>query len=111
VFGFGPGNQNVASDAEVAAIKLLHAGDLLRGLPLKPLMKVTAIVDPPDFAQFFVGMGMQPRAVMTYGVRQQDLGGEAGNCDSSLFKKLPALQQRRVNGQAASLCSLSFSVW
>ena len=55
-------------------------------------------------------MGVKPRAILPYGVRQEDLGGEAGNCDSRLFEKLPALQQRRMNGQAASLCSLSFSV-
>jgi hypothetical protein len=55
-------------------------------------------------------MGVKPCAIVTCGVRQKYFGGQTGNSDSSFFEKLPALKQRGVDGQAASLCSLSFSV-
>jgi hypothetical protein len=47
---------------------------------------------------------------VTHGVREQYFGGEAWNSDSGVFEELLALSQRGVDGQAASLCSLSFSV-
>jgi hypothetical protein len=74
-------------------------------------MQVAPIVNPPDLAQLFIRVGVEPGALLARRVRQKNLGRETGNRNSGFFEELPALEQRRVDGQAASLCSLSFSVW
>jgi hypothetical protein len=48
-------------------------------------------VDPPDLAQRFIGVGIEPDAILTDGMRQKNLGGKARNSDSAIFEKLPAL--------------------
>src|SRR2546430_4016982 len=63
-------DQDVRSDAEVAAVELLNPGDLLRRLALEALMQVAAVVDPPDLAEFFVRMGIGPCAFTSNGVCQ-----------------------------------------
>jgi hypothetical protein len=68
-------------------------------------------VDPPHLAQLFIGVSKEPGAVMACGVRQKDFRGQARSGNLGVFEKLPALEQRGMDGQAASLCSLSFSVW
>jgi hypothetical protein len=35
-------------------------------------MQIAPIVDPPDLAQFFIGVGIQPGARASDGVRQQN---------------------------------------
>src|SRR5437868_4701176 len=62
----------VGSDVEGSAVEFLGAGDVLRGLALDALMQVAAVVDPPQFFQFFVGMGEEPGAVASNGVAEQD---------------------------------------
>jgi hypothetical protein len=41
----------------------LAAGDVLGRNTLQSLMEVSAVVDPPQLAQFFVGMREQPGAI------------------------------------------------
>src|SRR5665213_4605988 len=43
-------------------------------------------------------MGVKPCPVVTHGVRQKNFGGESRNSDSFCFEKLPALEQRGVDG-------------
>ena len=91
MLGFGARDQNVGCDTEIAAVKLLNTGDLLRGLPLKALMQVAPVMNPPDLAQLFVRMSIEPCPIVTRGMRQEHLGGETRNPDPGLFEKLPAL--------------------
>jgi len=37
-------------------------------------VQIAPVVNPPDLAQFFVGMGKQPGALASYGMRQKDFG-------------------------------------
>jgi hypothetical protein len=67
-------------------------------------------VNPPDLPKLFIGVSKEPDAFASYGVRQKNFGGQARSGNISFFEKLPALEQRGMDGQAASLCSLSFSV-
>jgi len=58
---------------------------VLGGLALHALVQITPIVNPPDLAQFFVGMGKQPRTFAAYGMRQKNFGIESRRGDVSFF--------------------------
>jgi hypothetical protein len=92
VLGLRTRDQNVPRHSEFAAVKLLNPRDLLRRLALEALMQIATIVNPPDLAKFFVGMGDEPDAIVTYGVRQKHLGGESRNGNTRGFEELLTLE-------------------
>ena len=61
----GRGIRTSRRDAELAAVEFLNAGDVLRRLALHALMQVAPVVNPPDLAQFFVGVRIEPGAIVT----------------------------------------------
>ena len=123
MFRLRAGNQHIRRHPELAAVKLLASGDVLRGLALDPLMQIAPVVDPPDLDQFVVAVRVEPRAVMARGPHQQDFRGQARLANIGFFEKLLALQKRRADGHVgcqpcrldlsacSAPCSLSFSAW
>ncbi len=71
---------------ELAAVELLAAGDVLRRLALHALVQIAAVVNPPDLAQLFIGMGVEPRPLATDGVGEQHLGGQTRSGDPGVVK-------------------------
>jgi len=94
---FWPWNQYVRIDAEVAPIKFLAAGDVLRWLPLHPLVQIAAVVDPGDLGQLFFGMRVQIASLALQCVGEKNFGGESRSGHGLLFQKLGALEESGQN--------------
>ncbi len=60
VLGFRPRDQHGWRDEELASVEFLAAGNVLRRLALHAFMQITAIVNPPNFAQIFIGVRIEP---------------------------------------------------
>ena len=91
MFSLWPRDQNVRRDEKVTPVEFLNTGDVLRWLAFQALVQVPAVVDPPDLAQLFIGVGIEPGAFLTDGVRQKNLRGQARSRNLGFFEKLPAL--------------------
>ena len=96
-------DQNVRRHAKLAAVEFLTSGNVLRGFALGTLVQVSAVVNPPHLAQFFVGMRVEPGTLTADGVGKQDFRGQARSGDTRALKDLPALQQRglKIHGIGA----------
>src|SRR6516162_1131373 len=111
MLGFGARNQDGRTDVEFPAVKLLLPGYVLNGFAREPLMQITAIVDPPDLPQLFIGVSIQPCPVAMDRVGKQHLRREPGRRNSGFLEQFRSLLESRANGHAASVCVFSFSVW
>ena len=118
VLGLRARDQNIRRHAEIAAVKFLAAGDVLRRLALQALVQIAAVVNPPYFAQFFVGMRVETCAIAAERVGEQDFGGQARGGDRRVFEKLLCLAEERSGGSSRHgralrgfALSFSFSVW
>ena len=62
---FGPGNQDIARNRELAAIKFLMLRDVLGRFAFEALVEIASVVDPLDFAKFLfrVRVEVHPLAV------------------------------------------------
>lgn len=85
VLGFGAGDEDVGGDAKFAAVKFLDAGDVLGRRSAETLMKIAAVVDPPELAELVGRMCVEPATLATDGVGEQDFGGEARGGDALGF--------------------------
>src|SRR5215469_161274 len=98
MLGFGTRNQNFGRDAELAAVEFLAFRDVLRGLSLRALVQVAAVMDPFHLAQFLLWMREEIDAFAANGMGKQDFGGEARNGNSGVGKDLRALMKSCLNG-------------
>ena len=64
-------------DLEIAAVEFLTPGDVLRGLAGHALVKIAAVVDPPDNFQLFVRVREEPGALAADGMREEHFRCEA----------------------------------
>ena len=103
VLGLRAGNQDVGCDVEGASIELLHPGDVLGGLSAQALVKIAAVVQPFDFAQLLLRVGVEIDAVAAESVGKEHFRSEPRCRDSLLFEKLRALQQSCVDGHSKAI--------
>ena len=84
-------NQHGGANGKFAPIELLLSGDVLRRLAFQPLVQIAAVVNPPEFAQCFVGVSVQPRSFASNGVCEKYLSCEARSENPALLEKRRAL--------------------
>jgi len=73
-FGFGTGDEGVASDAEVEAVELLHAGEVLDGFFGGSAGDVGAVGLVEGGGEFGVGVGDEPGAVAKEEMGEEGFG-------------------------------------
>ncbi len=88
-----PRNQHVRVDAEIAAIKFLPAGDVLRRFALHPLVQIAAVMNPGDLGQLFLRMRVKIASLALQCMGKKNFGGKSRSGDSLLFQKLGALEE------------------
>src|SRR5579864_3371352 len=93
MLGFGAGNEYVGRYLKIAAIELLMAGDVLGRFAVQALMKIAAVVDPGDFAEFIFRMGVQMRSFAVEGVSEQNFRCQPGCTNRAFLEQLGALKQ------------------
>ena len=105
VLGFGAGDEDVGRDAELAAVKFLNSRDVLSRRSAEALMKIAAVVDPPDFAEFVGRMSVEPASFAADGVGEQDFGGEARSGNALVFEEFLSLEKSgaEVRSRASGL--------
>jgi hypothetical protein len=98
MFGFGARDEGVRSDLEVETPEFLMAGEVLGGFAGGAAADQGEVSFSSLRVQEFFGVGVEPGAIATGNVEEEDLGGEGVGGDVGFAEKMDALFEDGADG-------------
>lgn len=115
MLGFRAWDKDVAGNAKGPAVELLEARYVLQGLAIKPLVQVTAVVNPLELGEGLFGVRKQVRPLAVERVGEQHFGREPCRWNLSFAEQFRPLPDRGADvkeahgaGRGVNLSGLTF---